>query len=124
MKTAATVIAPSIGPAVVTFFGIDVPVLALALSLLALMLARWIAPPPLRPLARHEQWFLTVLLSIFLFLIVTGEMPLIGDGEPLGAGMSVIWAVGLGLSGMFVLEFAEKRVRAMVEAAFGNSREQ
>jgi hypothetical protein len=110
--------APSIGPAIVTLFGVDVPVLALGLSCLGLILARMIAPPPLRKLRRVEEVALTTLLLIILFLIVTGEMPFLG-GEPLGAGMSVIWGVGLGMSGLLVIEFFGQRVMAMLKAAFG-----
>lgn len=114
----AAAAAPSIGPAIVTLFGVDVPVLALALSCLGLILARTIAPPPLRKLRRGEEWALTILLLIILFLIVTGQMPFLG-GKPLGAGMSVIWGVGLGMSGLLVIEFFGQRVMAMLKAAFG-----
>lgn len=116
-------IAPSFGPAIVTLFGIDVPVLALSLSIAALLLARWIAPPPLRRLTREQQFALTVLLLIFLFLAVTGQMPLVGDGEPLGVGMAVVTGAGLGFSGLLVIELMSKRVLAMVDAMFGRDKE-
>ena len=112
-------VAPSLGPAIVTIFGIDVPVLALGLSIAALMLARFIAPPPLRKLTRAQQWALTLLLMIFLFLAVTGSLPLIGSGEPMGAGMAVVTGAGLGFSGLLVVEIMQKRVLAMIEALFG-----
>lgn len=117
------VIAPSFGPAIVTLFGIDVPVLALSLSIAALLLARWIAPPPLRRLTREQQFALTVLLLIFLFLAVTGQVPLFGDGKPLGVGMAVVTGAGLGFSGLLVIELVGKRVLAMVDAMFGRDRE-
>lgn len=113
------VLAPSFGPAVVSLFGVEVPVLALGLSIAALLLARWIAPPPLRLLAKREQWMLTALLLIFLFLGVTGHLPLVAQEKPMGPGMAVVFGTGLGFSGLFVVEMAEKRVRAMIEAAFG-----
>lgn len=97
----AAIAAPSFGPAVVTLFGQDVPVLATVLSGAGLLLARYIAPPPLRKLTRSQELALTVLLLLVLFLIVTG---LIGNGEPLGVGMSVVWAVSLGLSGLVAVE--------------------
>jgi hypothetical protein len=111
------VIAPTFGPAVITVFGQDVPVLALGLSIMALLLARWIAPPPLRKLTREQQIALTMLLLIFLFLVVTGNMPLVGTGKPIGVGMAVVWGAGLGFSGLFAVEIMGERVRAMLRAA-------
>lgn len=120
MKSAtAAVAAPSIGPAVVTLLGIEVPVLALVLSMSALILARWIAPPTLRKLTKKEEVALTMLLLIFLFLAVTGQVPLIGSGKPIGPGMAVVWGAGLGFSGLLVVELMGDRVLAMLRAAFG-----
>lgn len=118
MKPGVVAVAPAFGPAVVTLFGIDVPPLALFLSICGLLLARMIAPPPLRKLTKLQEAALTVLLVIILFLIVTGQ--LFGDGEPLGAGMAVIWGVGLGFSGLLAIEFFGQRVLAMLRAAFGS----
>lgn len=115
---ALTIAAPSFGPAIISVFGTDIPVLALGLSIAALLLARWIAPPPLRRLTREQQFALTLLLLIFLFLAVTGNMPLVGTGEPLGVGMAVVWGAGLGFSGLFAVEIMGERVRAMLRAAF------
>lgn len=115
---ALVVAAPSIGPAVITVFGQDVPVLALGLSIASLLLARWVAPPPLRKLTREQQIALTLLLMIFLFMAVTGNMPLVGTGQPMGVGMAVVWGAGLGFSGLFAVEMMGERVRAMLRAAF------
>lgn len=115
---AITVAAPSIGPAVVTVFGTDVPILALALSMASLLLARYIAPPPLRKLTRKQNVALTLLLLVFVFLIVTGQMPIVGDGHPVGVGMAVVWGAGLGLSGLVVVEIMGERVRAVLRAMF------
>ncbi len=127
MKTigggAALIAAPSFGPAVISVFGTEIPVLALGLSITALLLARWVAPPPLRKLSREQQWALTFLLLIFLFLAVTGEMPLIGTGKPLGPGMAVVWGAGLGFSGLFAVELMGERVRAMLRAGLGMEKE-
>lgn len=112
-SAAGAVVAPAIGPAIVTLFGVEVPVLAVALSIAGLLLARFIAPPPLRKLTRWQERALTLLLMILLFLIVTGQF---GDGKPLGAGMAVIWGVGLGFSGLMVIEFFGGRVVAMLKA--------
>lgn len=118
MKSAvAASAAPTFGPAIVVLFGINVPVVGLGLSILGLLLARLIAPPPLRKLNGRQEIALTILLVIVLFLIVTGQ--LFGGGEPLGAGMAVIWGVGLGFSGLLAIEFFGERVMAMLRAAMG-----
>lgn len=115
-EVAATV-APSLGPAVVTVFGTDVPVLSLFLSAAGLLLARVIAPPPLRKLSRLQHWALTALLLIILFLIVTGNF----TRGPLEPGMAVIWGVGLGFSGLVAVEFFAQRTIAMLKVMFGGS---
>lgn len=115
-KFAATV-APSLGPAIVTVFGIDVPVLAMVLSGAGLLLARYIAPPPLRRLSRKQHAALTALLLIVLFLIVTGSF----TGTALEPGMAVVWGVGLGFSGLIAVEIFADRVRAMLKAMLGGT---
>lgn len=100
----------------VSLFGVDVPVLALSLSIGGLLMSRAIAPPPLRKLSKRQEIALTFLLLILLFLIVTGSL---GGGEPLGAGMATIWGIGLGFSGLLVVEFFGDRVLAMLRAMFG-----
>lgn len=116
LTSVGAIAAPSIGPAIVTVFGQDVPVLALGLSCAGLLLARMIAPPPLRKLTRTQEAALTLLLLVILFLIVTGQL---GAGEPLEAGMATVWGVGLGFSGLLALEFFGTRVRAMLKALLG-----
>ena len=106
---------PTFGPAMVSLFGVDVPVLALSLSVGGLLMARAIAPPPLRKLTKRQELALTILLLIVLFLIVTGSF----GTEPLGAGMATIWGIGLGFSGLLVVEFFGDRVLAMLRAMFG-----
>ncbi len=108
--------APSIGPAIVTIFGVDVPPLALAISGLGLLFARAIAPPPLRKLSRKQEISLTALLLAILFLIVTGQM---WGGEPMGGGIAMVWGIGLGFSGLLVVEFFGERVMAMLRAGLG-----
>jgi hypothetical protein len=116
LSTGVAIIAPSLGPAIVTIFGIDVPVMALCLSVAGLVLARVIAPPPLRKLSVVQEVCLTLLLLVILFLIVTGELG--GDG-PLGAGMATVWGIGLGFSGLLAVEFFAERIRAMIGALIG-----
>ena len=108
---------PTFGPALVTVFGIDVPVLALALSAFGLLFARTLTPTPLRKLEKRQEWALTILLLIILFLIVTGQLG--GDGKPMGGGMATVWGIGLGFSGLMVIEFFGERVMAILRAIVG-----
>lgn len=119
--TATALAAPSVGPAIITLFGTDVPVLALGLSVAGLILARVIAPPPLRKLTRLQELALTLLLLVVLFLIVTGKL---FGGEPLEAGMATVWGIGLGFSGLLAIEFFGQRVMTMLNAMFGHDRTQ
>lgn len=121
MKSAASVavVAPSLGPAVVTVFGADVPVLALGLAMAGLLLARVIAPPPLRKLTRMQEAALTILLLIVLFLIVIGTF----TGKPLGVGAATMLGVGLGFSGLLAIEFFADRGLAALKAFMGAERD-
>ncbi|APZ81840.1 hypothetical protein vBEliSR6L_75 [Erythrobacter phage vB_EliS_R6L] len=69
-----------------------------------------------------QEFALTLLLLVVLFLIVTGQ--LFGGGEPLEAGMATVWGIGLGFSGLLAIEFFGQRVMAMLNALFGNDRRQ
>lgn len=121
--------APSVGPAMITLFGIDIPVMAMCLSVAGLILARVIAPPPLRKLTRTQEVCLTLLLLLVLFLITTGQISscsiraLFGHDNcpavPLGAGMASIWGIGLGFSGLLAIEFFGARFMAAFRAIFG-----
>lgn len=119
MSNGIAVAAPAIGPAIITLFGIDVPVMALCLSVAGLILARVVAPPPLRKLTKPQEVALTLLLLVVLFLIVTGQL---GAGVPLGAGMATVWGIGLGFSGLLAIEFFGARVIAMLHAMFGRDK--
>lgn len=118
-KEAVAAATPSLGPAIITLFGQDVPLLAYGLACAAMILARFIAPPAARKLTRRQEAALTVLLGIVLFLLVTGAF----TSSPLAVGMSVVWGIGLGFSGLLVVEFFGTRVMAMLEAMTGGKRE-
>lgn len=113
-----TVAAPSIGPAIVTVAGLDIPVLAAALSIAGLMLARMIAKPPRRKLTWPQEVAVTLLLCIFCTLLVSGSF---GTGRA-GEGLAFAWGVGVGLSGLAFLElFGEAFItwaRRFVNALF------
>lgn len=112
---AAALAGPSIGPSVVILFGQQIPVLAWCLSIVGLLLARYIAPPPLRKLTRKQHYALTLLLVIVCSLIVVGAF----GGKPLEPGMATIWGMGLGFSGLLAVEMFAERVRALLRAALG-----
>lgn len=117
--TVAAVTAPSIGPTILVVFGLKLPIAALVLALIGLFLSRYIAPKSTRKLTVWQERALTVLLALILVIIVAGEFPLLGDGEPLGVGMATAWGVGLGTSGLLFIELVGSRIMAGVRAAFG-----
>lgn len=128
--TATALAAPSVGPAIITIFGADVSVLALILSIMGLLLARAIAPPPLRKLTRMQEVALTALLLIILFLLITGQLSACNlkslliktecPSEPLGPGIATIWGIGLGFSGLLAIEFFGQRFMAAFRALFNH----
>lgn len=119
VDTGAAVVAPSIGPAVITFLGWDIPVLALALAVMGLLLARTIAPPPLRKLTRGQHAALTALLGLVVFLFVTGQI----TGKPLEPGMATMLGIGLGFSGLAAIELVAARGMAALRAFMGKADE-
>lgn len=126
----AALAAPSVGPAMITLAGVQIPVMALCLSVAGLILARAIAPPPLRKLTRTQEVALTLLLMLVLFLIITGQLSgcvfrsllVSGDcpAKPLGPGMATVWGIGLGFSGLLAIEFFGARFMAAFRAIFGS----
>jgi len=127
----AAVSSPSVGPAILVLFGMQVPVAAMGLSLVGLVLARYIAPKSVRKLTLSQEIALTVLLAIVLIVIVSGELSLctmkemFRDGpptcarRPLGVGMATAWGIGLGTSGLLAIEFFGARFMAGWRAFFG-----
>lgn len=115
--TATVAAAPSFGPAVVTLLGFDIPIMALGLSMLGLVLARKVAPPSRRKLTVTQERYLTGLLALLLFLIVTGQV----GGRKLGVGMGTIWGIGLGTSGLLVIEFFGEYVMTVLYAIFNKT---
>lgn len=115
-ETVVAIAAPSLGPAIVTIFGLEIHIAAMGMSIAGLLLARVIAPPPLRKLTRKQEIALTLLLLVVLVAIVTGKL---GTGTPLGVGMATVWGIGLGFSGLLAIEFFGQRVLAMLRVMFG-----
>lgn len=109
---------PAIGPVVLVAFGLNLPVAALAFSLIGLLIARYLAPKSARRLSKWQERALTVLLALLLIVIVAGEAPMIGDGTPLKVGTALAWGIGLGTSGLLAVEYLGGRVRRGLAAMF------
>lgn len=116
---ATAISAPSVGPAVLVIFGLELPVAALVLSLVGLLLARYVKPRSASKLTLGQERALTALLALILVVIVAGEFPWIGDGEPLGVGMATAWGVGLGTSGILAVDLIGSRIMRGLRAALG-----
>lgn len=117
-KTILAAVAPSFGPSVMIFFGVQIPIAAFSLSLVGLLLARHIARPPRRTFTRSQNFALTAILALILLLAVAGEIRWISP-EPLGVGMAVVWGVGLGWSGIIVIEIIGKKIVEGLKVVFG-----
>lgn len=115
MKGIATAATPTIGPAIVTVVGLDIPVLAFALSFASLLLVRQFAPEPTRKLTRKQDWALTAVLAILLLLIVSGRF----GGGRIGEGMAVTWGIGFGFSGLLIIDIIGQRIVNALRALIG-----
>jgi peptidoglycan/LPS O-acetylase OafA/YrhL len=123
LKPGLTVaVVPAIGPAVVTLWGHDIPVMSMVLSFSGLMLARLLSPPRVPKLRRTQEVALTGLLLLILFVIISGS--LLPDNKPLEPGWAVLWAIGLGFSGLAAVEFINDRIRGMMGVLFSDRRDQ
>ena len=118
LSIAAAVAFPSLGPAIISISGFQLPVAATALSIVGLLLARFIAPKAARKLTDRQEHALTGLLIIILLVIVSGKAPYVGDGIPLEEGPAVAWGIGLGTSGLLVIEFLGGRIMHALKAMF------
>src|SRR3546814_18004983 len=110
---------PSIGPTIMVCLGIKFVPAALALGLRGLFLSRYIAPKSTRRLTKRQEWALTGLLALMLVVIVSGEFPFIGAGEPLSVGMATAWGVCLGPSGLLFIGVIGSRMMVGLRAMVG-----
>lgn len=111
---------PSLGPPILVFVGLQIPVAAMLISLIALWLSRYISPSHARRLTIWQERALTALLSILLIVIVSGNAPFVGDGQPLEIGTAVAWGMGLGWSGMVVFDIIGARIMNGLRAMVGS----
>ncbi len=101
ISAVATAIAATAGPVMINVLGYDVPALAALLSLAGVILASMIAPPP--PLGRTQKIALTALLCILVLGLVIND-----PGRSLI--VSTCWAIGIGYSGLPIIQAIQSRV--------------
>jgi hypothetical protein len=95
--------AASAAPVMINVLGYNLPVLASILSVVCVALASFIAPAP--KLSWLKRTALVTLLSIILLALAISD-PL---RNPL---MSTCWAIGIGYSGMPIIQKISERVKA------------
>lgn len=95
--------AGAVGPVTLNLLGYDLPVLAALLSLLGVILASLIAPPP----ERHLSIVQRIALVALLCLIVLGLV--ISDPER-SLIVSTCWAIGIGYTGLPLISEIQRRI--------------
>lgn len=106
IKSTLLLAAPALGPTVVKVLEVEIPVFSLVLSTIGLILARQLAPASVRKLNKRQEIVLTFLLLLLMFLIVTGQL---WTDRPLEAGEATVLGIGLGWTGLLVLEIMGDR---------------
>ncbi|MFN3749246.1 MAG: hypothetical protein ACK4SJ_11225 [Sphingorhabdus sp.] len=94
-------VAPAIGPVMVNVLGYDVPVLSAGLSVLGVVLASIIAPPP--ALTVIQRFALTTLLVLLMLALVISDPA----RSPI---MSTCWAIGIGYTGLPIIKAISDRI--------------
>lgn len=105
-------IAASAGPVVVNVLGYDVPVLSAGLSVVGVVLATVIAPPPALSMVRRVA--LTILLVLLMLALVISDP----SRSPI---MSTCWAIGIGYTGLPIIETIAKAIRGRTAELSGDT---
>lgn len=105
LETAVTLAAPAVGPVVISLLGYDVPILAAALSLIGVVLASLIAPPPPRALNNVQHVALVGLLCIITLALVISD-------PARNLIVSTCWAIGIGYTGLPIIHEIQRRIFA------------
>lgn len=95
--------ASAASPLLIDVLGYQVPVLAAGLSVCAVVLAGFIAPPPERKLSKGQHAALIVLLCILVLALALTD-------PSRDLMLSVCWSVGLGYSGLPVVQAIRDRM--------------
>lgn len=85
---------PAWGPPVVELFGANIPIASMTLSLVGLMMARGVSAA--REGRSPGGWYLTGTLAMLLVGLVIERQP--------GPGMAIAWGVGIGASGIVLVD--------------------
>ena len=108
MKLLPFLAAASIGPVMVNVLGYDVPVLSALLSVAGVILASLIAKPP--PLKWWQRAALIGLLCILVLALVISD-------PTRSLMVSTCWAIGIGYSGLPIIQAITGRVLPAVANA-------
>lgn len=95
--------AAAVGPVTVDVLGYDLPVLSAIISVLGVVLASMIAPPP--PLTLVKKLALTALLVLLMLALVISDPA----RSPL---LSTAWAIGIGYTGLPIIQAISDRIFA------------
>lgn len=104
--------AASVGPVMVDVLGYDVPVLSAGLSVVGVVLATVIAPPPALSMAQRAA--LTVLLAILMLALVISDP----TRSPI---MSTCWAIGIGYTGLPIIQSISTLIRGRTAELTGDA---
>lgn len=95
--------AAAVGPVTIDVLGYDLPVLSAIISVLGVVLASMIAPPP--PFSWPKKIALTALLVLLMLALVISDP----TRSPL---LSTAWAIGIGYTGLPIIQAISDRIFA------------
>lgn len=101
----ASYAAATAAPVTIGLLGYDVPVLAAIASLIAVILASFIAPPPPRPLRPFQRAALLGLLCLLMLGLVIAD-------PHRSILLTTCWAIGIGFTGLPLIEEIQRRIFA------------
>jgi hypothetical protein len=104
--------AASAGPVMVDVLGYDVSVFSAGLSIIGVVLATVIAPPP--ALSMVQRVALTALLVILMLALVISDP----SRSPL---MSTCWAIGIGYTGLPIIQSISTAIRGRTAELTGDA---
>lgn len=113
-QQAPSVVGALAGPVAINLLGYDVPILAALLSVVGVILASIIAPPPPRPLTMVQRIALTALLCILMLGLV------VSDPER-SLLLTTCWAAGIGYTGLPLINEIQRRIFARTGELTGDA---
>ena len=110
MSKLALLAVAAVGPVMINILGYDVPVLASLISVICVALASLIAPPP--PLGRVQKILLIALLCVFVVALAISD-------PTRSLIVSTCWAIGIGYTGLPIIQAIQSRIFPNVAALSG-----